>query len=96
MRDADATLVLLQGEPRGGTATTVTCAREAGRPLRVVRLGTAGEPDATRRWLAEIGVAALNVAGPRESEQPGIGAAARAWLDLLLEDTPVNSPRENA
>jgi hypothetical protein len=96
VRDADATLVLLQGEPRGGTATTVSCAREAGRPLRVVRLGTAGEPGETRRWLAEVRIATLNVAGPRESEEPGIGAAARAWLDLLLRGAPSGSPRENA
>lgn len=96
MRDADATLILLQGEPGGGTATTVTCAREAGRPLRLVRLGTVGEPGATRRWLAEARVATLNVAGPRESEEPGIGAAARAWLDLLLQGAPAGSPRENA
>jgi hypothetical protein len=94
VRDSDATLVLLRGAPRGGTATTVRCAREAGRPLRVVRLEAREEALETRSWLARIGASTLNVAGPRESEDPGIGAAARVWLDRLLATTEPESPRE--
>lgn len=94
VRDSDATLVLLLGEPRGGTATTIACAREAGRPLRIVRLESERDPEETRRWLASAGVATLNVAGPRESEMPGIEERARAWLDRLLQGSRPGSPRE--
>lgn len=95
VRDADATLILLFDAPRGGTASTAACARETGRPLRIVRLGAAGEPNGTRRWLAGERVVTLNVAGPRESEAPGIAVAARTWLDRLLgADEPI-SPRGN-
>ena len=95
MRDSDATLVLLRSEPRGGTAGTVRCAQETGRPLRIVRLGAQDEPLETRLWLATLGAATLNIAGPRESEDPGIGAASRSWLDLLLDGVHPYSPREH-
>ena len=76
------------GALRGGTAYTVDCARAEGRPLRVVQLQGEGKPDPadTRAWLARQGAATLNVAGPRESQDPGIGAEARRWLDRLLAE----------
>ena len=42
-------------------------------------------PEATARWIAGLGVPlVLNVAGPRESEAPGVYDAARAWLADLF------------
>lgn len=38
-----------------------------------------------RRWLRDH-IAILNVAGPRESQSPGIGTAAAALLRRLLRD----------
>jgi hypothetical protein len=32
------------------------------------------------KWLQSEGISILNVAGPRESTNPGIQAAAKAWL----------------
>lgn len=61
-----------------------------------MQLDAADEPLETRRWLARIGAVTLNVAGPRESEDPGIGAAARVWLGRLLEGVDSTSPRETA
>jgi hypothetical protein len=40
--------------------------------------------EAVRAWLDAQGIAALNVAGPRESSQPGIGEQARAFLRGVL------------
>jgi hypothetical protein len=39
---------------------------------------------AFRRWLQVYRVATLNVAGPRESESPGVYASAHALLHTLL------------
>jgi hypothetical protein len=86
-RDSDATLILSRAEPRGGTALAAREARRLGRPLREVRLGAALDPAEvarTRTWLAREGVAVLNVAGPRESEEPGIAAAARHFMVSVL------------
>jgi hypothetical protein len=84
VRDADAVLVLFRGRLRGGTALTVALARRLGRPCLTVDL--AGEPDpvAIAAWIAAHAVATLDVAGPRESQAPGIAAQARALLRAVL------------
>ena len=84
--DGDATLILCRGPLRGGTELTLRLARQHGRPHRVVDLD--GETDAVevRRWLAERQVEILNVAGPRESQSPGIKALARDFLVRVLSE----------
>jgi hypothetical protein len=84
VRDSDATLVLTRGRPSGGTAFTIAVARRLRRPLLVLDLARDTRPAPAAAWTAGGGFATLNVAGPRESQQPGIGAAARAFLDELL------------
>lgn len=84
VRDSDATLVLTAGPPAGGTAYTLEAARELGKPYRIVDLREEEEPVAVRAWLEAHAVRTLNVAGPRESEQPGIYRRARTWLERLL------------
>jgi hypothetical protein len=84
VRDADATLILARGPLRGGTALARVQAEALGRPLLVVDLDRAPRPDAIRAWLREYAVRTLNVAGPRESESPGVYANARALLEAVL------------
>jgi hypothetical protein len=84
VRDSGATLVLARGAPRGGSALTVRLAEAAGRPLLVVDLAVAPDPAAVVGWLAAHLVEVLNVAGPRESENPGIGAQARRFLEAVF------------
>lgn len=86
VQEGDATLILTLGPPTGGTALTIAEAKRLGRPLRLVRLDEAPDPEATRAWLDAHGIRMLNVAGPRASEQPGIYAAARTFMEALLDD----------
>ena len=83
VRDADATLVLHRGGLCGGTALTVALARRQGKPCLTVDLATAAEPAEVGAWLDAERVAVLNVAGPRESQAPGIGEQVRALLRRL-------------
>jgi hypothetical protein len=46
---------------------------------------TVEEVTATRRWLEARDVSVLNVAGPRESNAPGLYAAGRWFLEQLFE-----------
>ncbi|MDH3232120.1 MAG: putative molybdenum carrier protein [Alphaproteobacteria bacterium] len=91
VRDSDATLILVYGAISGGTALTVQFAHTLGRPHRIVRLDRPGtladEPAQTAEWIAENKIAALNVAGPRESHRPGIQNAARAFMAELIAET---------
>ena len=84
IRDSDATLVLAPTPRAGGTALTVEVARALGRPHLV--LDPASDvPDIAADWLRQRPVVRrLNVAGPRESEVPGVYDVARAWLAALF------------
>lgn len=84
VRDADATLILASGSLRGGTALTRRCARARRRPCRVVDPADPRAAEAICSWLAAGGFEVLNVAGPRESQQPGIYASSRQLLDAVL------------
>jgi hypothetical protein len=82
--DADATLILCRGEPGGGTELTRRLAQRHRRPLLVVDLNDPPEPEAVHRWLAAHDVTILNVAGPRESQSPGIAEQAGEFLKRCL------------
>ena len=85
VRDSEATLVLSLGPVDGspGTAYTVSEAERLRRPLLVAH---PSQVEAVRDWVAGLPDACtLNVAGPRESEEPGLYDAAYA---LLLDVLP--------
>jgi len=84
VRDSDATLVLVRGEPAGGTAFTIAEAERRRRPVLVVDLERPPDRDEVRAWLRSAAAGTLNVAGPRESEAPGIHGSASGFLFHLL------------
>jgi hypothetical protein len=86
VRDSDATLVLSFGPVDGssGTSSTVSEAEQLGRPLLVAH---PSEVDQVRRWLAGLpDGCTVDVAGPRESEEPGLYDAAYLLLTTLLSE----------
>lgn len=95
VRDSDGTLVLHRGRPRGGTALTLRLARRLGRPALAVDLSAAPRVEAVREWIGRERIATLNIAGPRESEQPGIHAQAAAFLRRLLRELDGAAPRSH-
>lgn len=95
VRDSDATLVIHAGPPRGGTALTLRLARRKGKPVLDLDLDGDPDPSVLKAWMAGSGVRVLNVAGPRETESPGIGDRAARLLDAALRPLasgPVSSP----
>jgi hypothetical protein len=94
VRDADATLILSRCPLAGGTALTAALADRLGKPLLCI---DPSAPDALTRvdeWLRANSVRELNVAGPRESQAPGIAAETRALISRLL--TPAaNDPKRD-
>ncbi len=84
VRDSDATLIFCRRDPDGGTALTLEEARRIGKPVKVVHPKTFDVSD-VRAWILEHDVASLNVAGPRESEEPGIYQDAQAALHRILQ-----------
>ncbi|MFO8233499.1 MAG: putative molybdenum carrier protein [Longimonas sp.] len=85
VRDSDGTLILHQDPLTGGTALTQQEAEQRGRPWRVVTLGTSRPTKNALQWLHTHSIEVLNVAGPRASEEPGIYAAALAFVKSICE-----------
>jgi hypothetical protein len=73
--DSDGTLIVNRGELTGGTLLTQEFARKLGKPCHVVEAGEAPSAErcaAVLQWMTTHAIRQLNVAGPRESKQPGI------------------------
>jgi len=84
VRDSDATLVLSLSDPvlSPGTELALRTATRLGR-LHIAL--PADQPNLVARWLGELGPGAtLNVAGPRESEDPGLYEAVLTTLTAVL------------
>ncbi|MFV2069566.1 MAG: putative molybdenum carrier protein [Pirellulales bacterium] len=90
--DSEGTLILCRGPLTGGTRLTRKLARRHGRPLLVVDLERETPLADVVAWLHEHGVTRLNVAGPRESTQPGIGLPAAAFLRRLFTLDEASEP----
>lgn len=90
--DSDGTLIVFQGTLSGGTALTHAYAVKAQKPVLMVDVSDISLPDAAvsvRSWLLSGKIRVLNVAGPRESQAPGIYTRTAALLDAIFAEPPV-------
>jgi Circularly permutated YpsA SLOG family len=85
VREATGTLILTWGSPTGGTALTIRLARKQGKPFFLVDLAEGGDPKTVRDWIRRNAIKILNVAGPRESQFPGIHDQATIFLGQVLK-----------
>jgi hypothetical protein len=84
---SDATLILSVGplEMDSGSYLTAKMARTLGKPCRHYTIGQSESwLVMVRGWICERARTTLNVAGPRESREPGVQAAVRAALVAIL------------
>ncbi len=85
VQDSDGTLILTQGSLSGGTLLTLKLARKHRKPYILADLPREADASVVREWCRKNQVHILNIAGPRESESPGIYHLAVSFLkDLLI------------
>ncbi len=88
VRDADGTVVFtLTPTLTGGTKLTADLAVAMGKPLLHLCAETAGPLEAAvalRQFIGEHRIERLNIAGPRASQEPQIGAYVDAVLIAAL------------
>ena len=83
VEDSDGTVIFSLSETlTGGTLFTAEVARELDKPLLIQTPRTAASELAA--WIDAHAIGTLNVAGPRASGQPGIGAFSRQRLTEAL------------
>jgi hypothetical protein len=86
VRDSGATLILVAGAAKSqGTDLTEKCAQDFERPCLKLDLNREDALKEAEQWIKSLGaVRTLNIAGPRESEAPGVYEHASTLLRQLL------------
>lgn len=87
--DSDATLIIVPDDSftiSEGTRLTMDKAEELKKPLFVVSLSELPTFDTITAWLQQHDITVLNIAGPRESNTPGIYLTAFDFLKKLYAD----------
>ena len=84
--NSDGTLILYRSVLQGGTALTRDLARRHERTLFLVDLASPVSPSVVRGWIESEAIRVLNVAGPRESQTPGIGREASEFLRAVFTE----------
>ena len=84
-RDSDGTLILKRGKLSGGTALTAALAKRFSKPCLILDLNNTCDPEKIRKWIIRHKIQVLNIAGPRESQNPGIYDQARVFLETWMK-----------
>ena len=84
VEDSDGTLILYRGSIEGGTELTAQLADLLRKPLFIIDLDHTADAGTLKDWLIKCHIGTLNIAGPRESKQPGIYYQACTLLRRLL------------
>lgn len=86
VRDSDGTMILSRGKVLGGSLLTQKAAIELRRPLLIADPARENVRNVLE-WINSNGIRRLNVAGPRESEAPGIYVQAARFIGHVLRLT---------
>jgi len=84
VRESDGTLILTWRKPSGGTALTIKFAQKHKKPFCIIDLSMVGDLKTVKEWAKVNRIGILNVAGPPESNKPGIYDQALKFLRGLL------------
>jgi hypothetical protein len=84
VRESDGTLVLLTGPPTGGTKLTIDMAAKQNKACLLVEFSNDAAATMIQDWIHQNQIKVLNVAGPRESQAPGVYAQAYTLLRQVL------------
>ena len=93
--ESDVTVIFTFSALSGGSKRTAGFAKKHGRPILHLILVAGREEHAAERLAAFVRqhrVARLNIAGSRESKEPGIHARASRVLNLALDELGFTHP----
>jgi len=80
---SDGTLIICLSTPDEGTRYTLQYARETKKPVYIIKKSDPVNPSEFSLWIDVNKIKVLNVAGPKESNEPGIYQFATETLEEL-------------
>ncbi len=86
VRDSDATLIFTKGKPTKGTAFTIFICKKLKKPHLIVDVNNE-VVEQICTWLSQNNFQTLNIAGPRESNFPGIYDSVKAIVESVFRAT---------
>ena len=89
IQEADGTVVFTVGEPTGGSGLTLKFAADLSKPVAHIDLHPCDEDMAIDRicdFIDVFAIKTLNVAGSRESKEPGIQKAVSDIMSCVLRE----------
>ncbi|MBN1338705.1 MAG: putative molybdenum carrier protein [Bacteroidales bacterium] len=84
IKESDGTLILMAAKMDSGTLLTVKLCKKHEKPYFLQHIPVSGNTGELEEWLISKGIATLNIAGPRESFDPGIYGLALDYLETGL------------
>jgi hypothetical protein len=84
VRDSDGTLVIVKDDPMGGTLYTIQMAKKYKKLYFIFYVSDTSGLDNVVDWIIKNNIHKLNVAGPRESQVPGIYDLTSLILSNIL------------
>ncbi len=83
--DSDGTLIIYSGSMAGGTQYTCLFAKTKGKPLFLIDVNKTVPVKRFHSWKKKHAIHTLNIAGPRESQEPEIYQRVIEILENLLK-----------
>ena len=77
---SDGTLIMYDNKFDPGTGLTLQLCKKLDKPIKVIRLRDDSSSVDLLRWINKNGIKILNIAGPRESSEPGIYKKTYSFL----------------
>lgn len=84
VKESEGSLVLHAGIMDMGTQKTLEYLKKERKKFLLLNLLTRTNPLHIRDWITNNNIALLNVAGPRESNSPGIYSKSRSFLQSVF------------
>ncbi|MGB6977058.1 MAG: putative molybdenum carrier protein [Gammaproteobacteria bacterium] len=89
IKDSDGTLIIVLTTPikvTDGTLLTIQEVQETNKPYLIIDLSSKQDKRVILDWIKKNNITALNIAGPRESQAPGIYAASFNFLKEVFSE----------
>lgn len=84
-RDSDGTLIILKGDPIGGTLYTIEMLQKHKKPYLLINPANQHIIDEIVTWVKKNNIRKLNIAGPRASQEKDIYESTYAILQMILK-----------